>query len=202
MQVDLRQIYGNWDLGFALDKHMKSSVFLGNDASGHPQFDSTRTEAGEATYQLKYNNHDYSQAAPLAQAVAEHIMPRLGKVGLIIPMAASTWRPRQQPVDAVALALGEHTGIPVFPDLLLKAKGGKSLKDLKTREEKIAALVEHGFSIAKPDAITNNGKWDALLLDDLYHTGASVEAAVTVLRTHPKLGKIYVAALTWMKVKT
>ena len=194
MKAALRQLYGNWDLGFALDKHLISSEFLGTDEYGHERFNNVRTEAGEATYQLKYKQ-DWGQAAVLAQGVAEHILPRLGAVGLIIPMAASTWRVRQ-PVTEVANELGKLIGVPAMDGLLLKAKGGTSLKDLKTKAQKVSALAQAGFSVASPDVITVNGKWDALLLDDLYHTGASIEAAVAALRTHPKLNRIYVAALT------
>jgi predicted amidophosphoribosyltransferase len=194
MQVTLRQLYGNWDLGFALDKHLISSEFIGTDEYGHDRFKNVRTEAGEATYQLKYKQ-DWGQASVLAQAVAEHILPRLGGVSVTIPMAASTWRARQ-PVTEVTNELAKLIGVPSIDGLLLKAKGGTSLKDLKTKEQKVSALAQAGFSVANSDVITNNGKWDALLLDDLYHTGASIEAAVAALRTHPKLNRIYVAALT------
>jgi predicted amidophosphoribosyltransferase len=55
--------------------------------------------------------------------------------------------------------------------------------------------IGNGFSVN--DEITNVGKWNVLLVDDLFHTGASMEAACNALRAYPKVGKIYVAALTW-----
>jgi len=195
MKVNVKQIYGNWDLGFALDKHKISSTFTGNNEWGRPTFDTLRTEAGEATFQLKYRQ-DWTQAAVLAKAVQVSILPRLGKVGIIIPMAASTERPRQ-PVSEVASELSKLIGEPSFDNLLLKAKGGKSLKDLTTKQEKLDQIAQAGFSIACPDPIGNEGRWNVLLLDDLFDTGASTESAVTALRTHPKLGQIFVAALTW-----
>jgi predicted amidophosphoribosyltransferase len=82
----------------------------------------------------------------------------------------------------------------VFPNLLIKAKKGKSLKDLNTKDEKIEAI---GDSFSVNDEISTEGKWNVLVVDDLFHTGASMEAACKVLRMHPKVGKIYVAALTW-----
>lgn len=36
MAVNLRKIEGNWDLGYALDKHMLSSTFTGHNEYGHP----------------------------------------------------------------------------------------------------------------------------------------------------------------------
>ncbi len=192
MKVALRQIRGPWNDGWVLDKHTLRSVYLGDDAYGHPQFDTTRTEVGEATYQLKYNK-DWAQAKPLAQTIADYIYPRFSQVGFILPMPASTPRPRQ-PVTEVAKELGALVKVPVFDNVLLKAANGTSLKNLNTKEEKVDAI---GSSLSVNDVITNNGKWNVLIVDDLFHTGASMEAACQVLRTYPKVGNIYVAALTW-----
>jgi predicted amidophosphoribosyltransferase len=84
--------------------------------------------------------------------------------------------------------------IPVFTDLLRKAHTGKKLKDLNTKEEKTEAI---GDSFSINDEITNEGQWNVLVIDDLFHTGATMEAACKVLRKYPKVAKIYVAALTW-----
>ena len=56
MKVNVQAIHGNWDLGYTLDKHMLSSTYLGDNEQGHPQFDSVRTEVGEALFQLKYRS--------------------------------------------------------------------------------------------------------------------------------------------------
>lgn len=194
MKVNLRTLAGNWDEGYALDKHMISSEFRGNNEQGRPQFKSVRTEAGEATFQLKYRQV-WAQAPVLAQAIAEHIFPKLQAVGLLIPMAPSTSRQRQ-PVTEVANELGKLLGLQVIDKLLSRASGGTSLKDINTKAEKIAALTEAGFSLAESDLIGGAGRLNVLIIDDLYHTGASMEAACAVLKTHPKINKIYVAALT------
>ncbi|TRZ57851.1 MAG: ComF family protein [Rhodocyclaceae bacterium] len=192
MKVSLREIRGSWDQGWALDKHMAKSTYLGDDQYGHARFDNVRTEVGEATYQLKYQK-DWNQTIPLAQAVADNIYPKLKSVGFIVPMPASNMRKRQ-PVTEVSEALGEMVGTPVFSDLLRKAKNGKSLKDLHTKDEKTEAI---GDSFSVNDEIGDDGQWNVLVVDDLFHTGASMEAACKVLRAYPKVRKIYVAALTW-----
>lgn len=192
MKVSLRQIHGSWDDGWVLDKHSVGSVCVGNNQWGHPVFETTRTDIGEATFQLKYRS-DWAQAKPLAQAIVDHIYPKLAKVGFIVPMPASTQRFRQ-PVNEVAKELGELVKVPVIDNLLLKAANGKSLKDLSTKEEKIEAI---GDSFSVSDTITNAGQWNVLVVDDLFHTGASMEAACKVLRTYPKVRNVYVAALTW-----
>jgi predicted amidophosphoribosyltransferase len=195
MQVNLRQISGNWDLGYVLDKHTVSSTFIGYNESGHPQFDTKRSEVGEALFQLKYRNGK-EQAAPLAQQIVTTIVPKLEKVELIIPMPASNTRP-WQPVDEVAKELSKLINVPVIDGVLVKIAQetpGPSLKDLGTKEEKVAALTGR---LAVKDAITNSGRWNALLLDDLFDSGASMEAATALLKTYPKINKVYAAALTW-----
>lgn len=192
LKVSLRQIHGPWDNGWVLDKHTLHSVYIGEDEYGHPRYNTTRTEVGEATFQLKYRD-DWAQAKPLAQAIAYHVYPKLSNVGFILPMPASTPRTRQ-PVTEVTNELGALVKVPVFDNILLKAATGTSLKNLNSKEEKVAAI---GDSLSVNDAITNQGKWNVLVVDDLFHTGASMEAACQVLRTYPKVGKIYVAALTW-----
>lgn len=192
LKVALREISGPWDQGWVLDKHTLKSTYRGDDAQGHPQFDTVRSEAGEATFLLKYRSR-WDQVPVLAQALAEHIYPKLEAVGFIVPMPASKSRARQ-PVTEVGRALGQMKTTPVFENLLLKAATGKLLKDLTTKEEKVAAL-RGTFSIH--DEISNAGKWNVLLIDDLFDTGASMEEACKALRNYAKVRSIYVAALTW-----
>ena len=195
MQVQVRKLEGIWDLGYALHKHTLSSVYLGDDEYGHPRFDTTRSEPGEALFQLKYRS-DWTQAGPLAAQVRTTLLPLFGKIGLIIPMLASTMRARQ-PVDEIAKELGRLTGTPVFDDIVVKApapQGSAQLKNLNTREEKDAAL-QGRFSINP--SITNEGCWNALLLDDLFDTGATMDAVCKALRTYKKINRVYAATITW-----
>lgn len=195
MQVQIKKIEGSWDLGFALHKHTLSSAYLGDDEWGHPRFDTTRSEPGEALYKLKYQS-DWSQIAPLAEAIQTHLMPLFGKIGLIIPMPASTPRQRQ-PVTELANALGKLLDKPVFDEMVVKAPtppGGTPLKNLNTRAEKDSALA--GL-ITVNECITNEGHWNALILDDLFDTGATLDAACRALRTYKKINHIYAATVTW-----
>lgn len=191
MQVNLRNLRGGFRTGYALDKHSLRSTPIGENAQGHMQFDTVRTPAGEAVYQLKYKD-DQTQAQALAEAVAANIVPKFPSFGLIVPMPASNVRP-VQPVTLVANQLSLLINKPVF-ELLHKAPGGSKLKDLNSREDKEKALIG---TISLNPIINNHGKWNALLIDDLYHSGASIDAACEVLRTYEKIGDIFVATLTW-----
>lgn len=195
MKVLVKELDGSWDAGFALHKHTLSSVYLGDNEFGHPQFDTTRSEPGEALFQLKYRG-DWAQVGPLAAELQQTLLPRFGKIGLIVPMPASTMRARQ-PVEEIANELGRLAKIPVFNDIIVKApapQGAPQLKNLHTREEKDAAL-EGRFSINP--SITNEGRWNVLLLDDLFDTGATMDAVCRTLRTYKKIDRVYAASITW-----
>lgn len=191
MQVNLNMLQGRFERGYALDKHSHYSLPAGYNAAGHMQWHTRRTEVGEALYQLKYR-HQQHYVLPLALAVRSHILPLLPGFGLIVPMASSHVR-RVQPVAAIAHALGHLVGKPVFA-LLSKAKGAALLKNLRTRAEKDAVLTN---TLILNRLIPGEGRWDTLLLDDLYDSGASVDAACDALRRYEKIGDIFVATLTW-----
>ena len=111
-------------------------------------------------------------------------------------MPASTPRARQ-PVTALAEQLGRLASTPVFDDIVLKnppAPDAVPLKNMHGREEKVEALKgRFGFH----DSITNEGRWNALLFDDVFDTGATMDAVCAVLRQYRKINRIFVATITW-----
>lgn len=195
MEVQVKKIFGSWNLGYAMHKHTISSSYIGDDEYGHPRFETKRSEPGEALFKLKYRG-DWSQVNILAAQIRATILPLFNQIELIIPMPASTVRARQ-PVNELASAVGALAGIPVFDNIVTKdtaVPGGTALKNLHTRAEKDAAL-DGKFSINP--SISNEGCWNALLLDDLFDTGATMDAVCRSLRTYHKINQIYVAAITW-----
>ena len=192
MKSNRKEIIGPWDMGFVLDKHTIWSTCTGHNEQGHPTFDTLRSDVGEALFRLKYRQ-DWSQVDPLANELAAVICPLFKNVGLIVPMPPSKPRARQ-PVFEVATALGRKLNVPVFDDILRKGAGDQQLKNLNNKSEKLDALRSR-FTIN--DQISTDGRWNALLVDDLFDSGASAEAACMALREYKKIGKIYVAALTW-----
>ncbi|EPD6091760.1 ComF family protein [Escherichia coli] len=142
MKVNIKPITGNWDLGYAMDKHLIKSTYLGDNEYGKPMFQNDRTEVGEAVYQLKYQN-DMDQVDALAQCLLVNAVPLFQNIQLIIPMAASNVR-KIQPVTAITDALASKIGNNMFSfnELLIKAPGGVSLKNLNTKEEKEVAVAD------------------------------------------------------------
>jgi len=192
MEVNLRELSGNWKSGYVLHKHTLNSEFIGNNEFGHPQFETTRSDVGEALFQLKFRL-DFTKVDPLADAFAAHIIPLFPALGFIVPMPPSKKRAKQ-PVTELCNSLGNKLGIPVFHNILTKTSLDVPLKDMVTKDKKVEALKG---SFQLNDEINNDGCWNALLVDDLFDSGASMEAACQILAGYPKISNIYVAALTW-----
>ena len=66
------------------------------------------------------------------------------------------------------------------------------MKDIASREEKVNTLI-NAFTVT--DQLLD-GLYNVLVVDDLYDTGSSLEAATQVLRGYNKIQHIYVATVT------
>jgi len=190
MDVNIQEIRGIWDLGYSLDKHTTSSTPIGNNEAGHMQFDTIRPEAGEALFQLKYR-YDFSQIPLIAKQMNISFAARFPSACIIAPMPPSKVRQRQ-PVVEISRALAQLMNIPCREDLLLKKGSTPSMKDIQPREEKVS-LLSKAFSV--PDVL-GEGNYDVLVIDDVFDTGASLEAATLALRGYVKIRNIYVATVT------
>ena len=190
MDVNIERINGVWMLGYSLDKHTISSTPTGNNQFGHMQFDTVRPEAGEALFHLKYRQ-DFSQAALIAQQMNKSLGNFFSSCGLITPMPASTTRTRQ-PVHEIAKELATLMDIPCYENLLVKTGSTPAMKDIANREDKVSALMG-AFTVYD---VLPSGLYDVLIIDDLFDTGSSLEAATNVLKGYNKIRNVYVATVT------
>jgi len=190
MDVNVRQMEGRWDLGYSLDKHTLSSTPIGYNDYGHMQFETIRPEAGEALFQLKYRA-DYTKVSIIASELNRSLAGYYPFVSFIVPMPPSKSRQRQ-PVTEISRSLASLMNIPCFEDFLVKTKPTPAMKDIDSREEKVQTL-EDAFSI---NDTLQKGLYDVLVVDDLFDTGSSLEAATNVLRTCKKIQHVYIATVT------
>lgn len=191
MDVSIQRIDGNWDLGYSLDKQTTSSTPIGRNQWGHVQFDTVRPEAGEALFQLKYRN-DFSQVESIANQLYQSLAGYYPTANLLIPMPPSKHRIRQ-PVTEISIALAKLMGIYYADNLLVKNIATSAMKDISSRDEKLAKLNE---AFAVNDILSEGATYDVLIVDDLYDTGSSLEVATKILKEYAKIRNVYVATVT------
>lgn len=190
MEVNIKKITGVWKLGYSLDKHTTRSTPIGYNEFGHMQFDTERPEAGEALFQLKYRS-DFSQVPLISQQMKISFSDAFSSVGIVIPMPPSKKRPRQ-PVVEIAKDFARLMGIPCYENLLVKTSDTPPMKDIANREDKVTTLMG-AFTTYD---VLDDGLYDVLIIDDLFDTGSSLEAATNVLRGYNKIQNVFIATVT------
>ena len=190
MKVNLRKIEGIWNNGFSLDKHTLHSTYTGDNQHGHPTFDTKRTEMGECLYQLKYKG-DFAQVSPIAYELCKATETECGFISFVLPIPPSKERSKQ-PVIEVSRQVGANLRVPCIENMLLKNASAEQMKNINSRKEKVEALCN---KLSFQDVL-QDGQYNVLIVDDLYDTGATLEAATLVLREYTKIKEIYVATIT------
>lgn len=189
------RIPGRWREGFALDYHTLESTYMGDDEYGHPMFDTKRSEVGELLYRLKYRS-DKSVLEDLVQTAAEFLRFWNPGVSAIIPVPPSRSGRPQQPVHLLAEALSKQLGIPVRADSVLKVKEVPELKNVYGYEERLRLL--EGAHKVQPSVVAGQ---KVLLFDDLYRSGATMNAITAVLYDQGQAAEVYALTITRTRSK-
>ena len=189
VRINPMRIPGRWREGYVLDYHTRTSEFLGYDEFGHARFDTTRTEIGDLLYRLKYKREE--DVLNSIVSVAARFVRKWGiHIDAIVPVPATRLR-RPQPVVEMAKGLGEAVDVPVLPEFIRNVKNVKELKNVFDYGERIK-LLDEAFAI-RDDSI--RGK-SVLLFDDLYRSGATLNASARVLSEQGGCAQIYALAIT------
>lgn len=184
------QLIGNWTEGYALDHHVKSSVFIGQDAFGNDRFDTVRSEIGELLYRMKYNGH-HDTTDEIIKIATPFLIGWLKNksINSVIPVPPSNYRDFQ-PVYRLAEAIAEQLHTFYVPNVLEKVSTLQS-KNM-SRENK---SIEGTIKLCKEPVRECN----ILLVDDLYSTGATAMECTRILQTEPFVKNIYFLAITKTK---
>lgn len=166
------KLTGNWQTGYAYDKHTEYSHFVGYDEYGNALFDTKRTIMGELIYQLKYQQK-LGNVSMIAELLLEKFS-NFDKFDMIIPAPFSTPR-TNQPVELIAQYLANHLNIE-YANILRKVQAKIPLKNIKNSDEKMENL---GY-IELNSKMNLQGK-TILLLDDLYSSGTTLNQATQTL---------------------
>ncbi len=192
MEINPLELKGNWSNGWALDMHTTSSVPCGQNEFGHVIFYTTRSEMGEALYKLKYRS-DQSQVGVIAKTVENFIrgQPELADIIAILAVPPSDEAREFQPVTLLSNAIGKLLGILSPSDYIQKIKETTPLKNI---DDKITRHKElEGAFMVKDKRFKDK---HVILFDDLFDYGETLESISTVLKTHGKIGKLSVLAVT------
>jgi competence protein ComFC len=187
--INPMKISGAWREGYVLDYHTIRSEFIGHDEFGNPAFDTKRTEVGELLYQLKYKRNAEALET-LVKLVAAFVRKWSPKVGAIVTVPPTRVR-RPQPVVELAAGLGKNLKLPFLDGFIQKVKNTKELKNVFDYRERIK-LLEGAHKVRDQSLV---GK-SVLLFDDLYRSGATLNAVTKILYDQGQCSTVYALALT------
>lgn len=189
------KIPGRWREGFALDYHTISSDFLGHDEFGHPRFDTKRSELGELLYRLKYGS-DKGVVEEIVDAAAAFFESWNPPVDMLIPVPPTRAR-AVQPVLLLSEALGRRLRLPVRPEAIARVRNVPELKDVLEYGAR-AKLLQGAHSV---DRSTSAGQ-NILLFDDLFRSGATMNAITQLIYEEGKAGEVYSLTITRTRSKS
>jgi len=190
VEINPKRITDSWTEGFALDYHTLRSEYIGDDEYGHPQFDTKRTELGELLYRLKYGK-DKSVLGDIIATASQFIKSRSWFLDLIICVPPSRKGRQFQPVPPVAIGIGKTLGVDVWVEAVVKVKDTAELKNIFDFEERMRILKD-AFEICDPVIAGRS----VLLFDDLYRSGATLNAISRLLQQQGRVRSLYVLTLT------
>ncbi|MCB1658634.1 MAG: ComF family protein [Pseudomonadales bacterium] len=193
MQLHPQGINGQWAAGIVLDWHTVGSQIVGHNEFGYPIFDNTRSEIGELLYRFKYKN-DQTALDKILKATIQYLGDKSkGKFDLIVPIPPSN--PTRVVTKKIAQGLAIGFAAKFSDTALQKIKSTSELKSVTDPEIRKAMLS--GAFLAEKNEI--KGK-RVLLVDDLYRSGATLEAAAEVVMAQGNAQAVYVLAITRTRV--
>lgn len=186
------KIEGSWKSGMVLDWHTTESHAVGENEYGHTVFETTRTELGELLYQFKYRSNRIALNS-LIKLASSRLSVANGKFDLIVPIPPSS--PKRTVTSQIAAGLAPGLAAAISLTALTKVRETDELKSV-TDPEKRRELLAGAFSADKSQI---HGK-KVLLVDDLYRSGATLEAATDALYHLGGAAAVYVFAITRTRV--
>lgn len=137
MEIHPIRLYGGWDIGWALDMHTLSSVYIGDDPFGNPMFDTIRSDIGSLVYRLEYRG-DFTVAQEIIN-VALHFLEHndlLGNIDLVLPAPPIKAR-ITQPAFVIAEGIASSGKIPYTNEALSKILRRNQKMPLRRRKQKL-----------------------------------------------------------------
>lgn len=183
------KIPGRWRDGFVLDYHTVSSTYLGDDEYGHAQFETRRSELGDLLYRLKYRG-DTTVVEPIVEAASSFIAEWSPEIDVVVPVSPSRER-EVQPVFLLAEGIANGTGVAYAPECVSRLRDLPELKNVYSYQQRTRLLAgSHAV-----DKRRTEGK-RVLLFDDLYRSGATMNAVAIALYDDGAARDVFTFAIT------
>ena len=185
---------GIWDSGFALDKHVVRSIYVGDNEFGHPVFDTERSYVGQLVYELKYaqDKKKVGEIVDLAARFIKNIWKIHELVNLIVPIPPSNTYRTFQPVYEISKGIGAALGVKVDLEALSKLDRSQS-KNLDDDEKK--EILQKSIVLT----IKGSEPLNVLVLDDLYDTGSTLTVVTELLKSQKQVRNVYILTMTKTK---
>lgn len=183
------RIPGRWREGYALDFHTTGSVYIGDDEYGHPQFDTKRTEIGDLLYRLKYRS-DRTAIPEIVETAAAFVRGWQPDLSLLIAVPPSKQR-AVQPLLLVAEPLAGELGLGFRADRVRKRRDVPELKDVYDFHKRVE-LLTGAYEVG--DGVFTGKR--LLLFDDLYRSGATLNAVTSLLYDEGKASEVFALTIT------
>jgi competence protein ComFC len=194
LQIQPVRIPGRWRDGRALDVHTVSSTYVGDDELGHAQFDTKRSDMGELLYRLKYRA-DRLVVSEIADAAASLVRGWWPEAQLLVPVPPSRERPLQ-PVLVVGVEVAARLGMEFCPGCVRRTRDVPQLKDVFDYDERWR-LLDGLHEVEKPRVEGRR----VLLFDDLFRSGATMNAITSALYDQGQARDVYALTLTRTRSK-
>lgn len=194
MKYSAIKLKGPWKEGYALDKHVIKSEYIGDNEFGNPIFDTYRSDLGQLMFELKYrsNIETVNEIVGVIRHFLNNHWDILNIIDLIVPIPPSKKDRRMQPVFEICKGLSSSLNIPFDVEVLNKTNK-EQIKNLD-QEEKMKNIA-NSLSIN----LSTDKKINILLIDDLYDYGTTLERATKLLKEHDSVNDVFVLTITKTK---
>ena len=172
-----------------MDYHSISSEYVGDDPYGNARFQTERTVLGQFMYELKYKGNTLC-----IDKMIDLIGPFLKKwlqsknIDVVLPVPPSKLDRYYQPVFGVSKAIEDYLNVAYTSDVLYK-NSRQQYKDINAKEK---YDIENSIVLMK----SAKREYNALIVDDIFETGKTLNQVVEALKRDPLLKKVYVVAIT------
>jgi len=189
MEINPQRLEGCWDEGWSLDLHTLFSIPIEPDLG---LFETQRPPIAQELYLLKYRGERH-RIENIAKVVADFLNKHKSRwrLDLMIPIPPSDLTRNFQPVYELARAVGRLVGLVVDFDTLKKLKPTSQLKNIEDPEKR-KEILKNAFTT---DLNVLSGK-NVLIFDDLYRSGATLNAACEAIVKQGKAKSVYALTIT------